>query len=137
MNAVAADLPRFAPVDAPELDAPAGPGIRIAAPGLAAADAPFVVSGRFVIPEDEHRGRGGTPHRDLVLTVLRDPLYAACHPFNGCIFFRDDVRVEAGLAQGWFTLDVWAYCGFRTPGKYFLRVSLGHTLSDYVETVVS
>ena len=70
-------------------------------------------------------------------TVLRDPLYAACHPFNGCIFFRDDVRVEAGLAQGWFTLDVWAYCGFRTPGKYFLRVSLGHTLSDYVETVVS
>lgn len=133
--AVAADLPRFAPVDDPALAA-VDAGIAIAGPGIVEAGAPFVVAGKFSISEEEHRRRATTPHRDLVLTVLREPLYATGHPFGQCVFFRDDVQLGGGRAVGWFMFDVWAYCGFRTPGTYFVRVSLGEALSGYLETVV-
>jgi hypothetical protein len=132
----AADLPRFSPVDDPELNAHVAAGVRIVGPGIVEVGAPYVISGKFVISEDEHRRRAATPHRDLVLTVLRDPLYASGQPFGRCVFFGDDVLLGAGTAAGWFTFDVWAYSGFREPGTYFVRVSLGDALSAYVETIV-
>lgn len=133
---VVSDLPAFAPVDDPALNALTAPGIAIVGPSVVEAGEPFVVAGKFVIGDEEHVRRGTTPHRDLVLTLLREPFYASCHPFGRCVFFGDDVRRGGGTATGWFTLDVWAYCAFTTPGRYFVRVSLGDTLSPCIATDV-
>jgi hypothetical protein len=129
-------LPSFTRAELPEIAGPGPAGVRIVGPETANVHAPFVVRGRFAISEDEYARRGGTPHRDLVLTVLREPLFSSCHPFKDCLFFKGDVETHDGLRVGWFGFDVWSYAEFRIPGRYFVRISLGETLSPFVETRV-
>lgn len=133
MSANAASLSAsFARIDDPRLAPPESPGIRIAAARSIRVDAPLVLQGIFVISEAEHAHRSGTPHRDLALTVHREPFYACVQPFRDNLVFSDDVVAAGDRRIGWFTLDVWACCGFRAEGVYYLRVSLGEKISPHV-----
>lgn len=129
-------LPNFNPVAEVRLQSLSAPGIRICGPKTASLENPFTISGRFIVSEKEFRRLGGSPHRDLVLTVLRAPMYGSYHPLKACMFFKDDIQVLAGAYGGWFSLDVWAYSGFRFAGVHHLRVSLGEALSNVIETNV-
>ncbi len=130
------ELPSFNPIPETSLQSLAAPGIRICGPKSAALETPFIVSGRFIAREQEVDRLGGWPHRDLVLTVLRDPMYGSYHPLKNCLLFRDDIEKLPDAYGGWFSLDVWAYSGFRTEGVYHIRVSLGEALSNVIETRV-
>jgi len=121
--------PSFARIDDPRLALPPSPGILLVGPGAIDIDAPFVLSGRFVVTEAEHRRRSGATHRDLVLSVHREPFYASLHPFRDCLVFADDVLAAGDLRVGWFRFDVWSCCGFRVEGDYYVRVSLGTMIS--------
>jgi len=129
-------LPNVDPVPQKSLQSLTAPGIKICGPQSISQQNPFTVSGRFIVDEKEFERLGGSPHRDLVLTVLREPMYGSYHPLKGCLFFRDDVQKLSGAYAGWFTLDVWAYAGFRYEGTYHVRVSLGEALSNVIETRV-
>lgn len=128
--------PSFARIDDPRLAPPATPGILLLGPGSVDLDAPFMLSGVFAVSDAEHRRRSGTPHRDLVLSVHREPFYASLHPFRDCLVFVDDVLAIGELRAGWFRLDVWSCCGFRVEGRYYLRVSLGAMMSAVCEVAV-
>ena len=129
-------LPNVEPVSDAGLQSLTSPGIRISGPQSTSLESEFLISGRFVLSSKELERLGGSPHRDLVLTVLRDPLYGSYHPLKGCMFFRDDIKDVSGFHSGWFTLDVWTYSGFRHEGIYHIRVSLGEELSNVIETRV-
>jgi hypothetical protein len=130
-------LPNFSPVAEVRLQSLSESGITICGPKTASLENPFTISGRFIVSEKEFGRLGGSPHRDLVLTVLRAPMYGSYHPLKGCMFFKDDIQKLAGAYGGWFSLDVWAYSGFRFAGLYHVRVSLGVALSNVVETRVA
>jgi hypothetical protein len=129
-------LPNVNPVAEVSLQSLSAPGIRICGPEAASLESPFTISGRFIASEKEFKRLGGSPHRDLVLTVLRAPMYGSYHPLKSCMFFKDDIQDMSGRYGGWFSMDVWAYSGFRFAGVYHVRVSLGETLSNVVETRV-
>jgi len=129
-------LPNVDPVPEASLRSFRGPGIAICGPKSVSQHTPFTISGRFIVEEKEFERLGGSPHRDLVLTVLRDPMYGSYHPLKGCLFFKDDTQKLSDAYGGWFSLDVWAYSGFQTEGTYHVRVSLGAALSNVVETRV-
>lgn len=126
----------FARPDHPSLSVPGEPGIRIVAPRTIALDAPFPIAGCFAITEPEHFARAQTPHRDLVLSVHREPFYACVHPFRDRMVFADDVLAAGPLRVGWFSFDVWRYCAFRREGRYFVRISLGERISQAAEVAV-
>lgn len=132
-----AGRPSFARQDDPRLAPPAEPGIRLVGPRTIDVDAPLVLSGAFAVPEAEHARRSGTPHRDLVLSVHREPFYACVQPFRDHLVFADDVHPARGLFVGWFSFDAWSCCGFRLEGRYYLRVSLGRTISPVCEVTVA
>jgi hypothetical protein len=121
--------PSFARLDDPRLGPAAAPAIRLVGPGSIDVATPLVVSGAFAVSEAEYLQRKGTPHRDLVLSVHREPFYACLHPFRDCLVFADDVLAAGGMRIGWFRLDVWSCCGFRLEGHYYVRVSLGALVS--------
>jgi len=129
-------LPNVDPVAEEGLRSLTAPGVVICGPKSVSQQTPFTISGRFILDDKEFERLGGSPHRDLVLTVLRDPMYGSYHPLKGCLFFKDDIQKLSGAYGGWFTLDVWAYSGFRTEGTYHVRVSLGVALSNVIETRV-
>jgi len=129
-------LPNFTPVADSGLQGLSAPGIRLCGPKSAILENPFTISGRFIASEKEFNRLGGSLHRDLVLTVLRDPMYGSYHPLRNCMFFKDDIQELSGAYGGWFSLDVWAYSGFRIAGVYHVRVSLGEALSNVIETRV-
>lgn len=129
-------LPNVEPVSDEGLQGLTSPGVKISGPQSTSLESGFLISGRFVLSSKEFERLGGSPHRDLVLTVLRDPLYGSYHPLKGCMFFRDDITQVSGFHSGWFTLDIWAYSGFRHEGNYHIRVSLGEELSNVIETRV-
>jgi hypothetical protein len=129
-------LPNVSPVAEVGLQKLSSPGIRISGPQSVSQNKPFTISGRFIVDEKEFKRLGGSPHRDLVLTVLSEPMYGSYHPLKGCLFFKDDIQQLSGAYSGWFTLDVWAYSGFQTEGTYHIRVSLGEALSNVIETRV-
>lgn len=128
--------PSFARLDDPRLAAPAEPGVLIVMPASLDRNAPLMLSGVFAVTEAEHRIRSGTPHRDLVLSVHREPFYTCTHPFRDSLVFADDVVAVGGLRIGWFRLDVWSCCELRMEGRYYLRVSLGTMISPVSEVVV-
>jgi hypothetical protein len=129
-------LPNVNPVPEASLQSLSAPGVRICGPKSVNGEAPFTISGRFIVDEKEFDRLGGSPHRDLVLTVLRDPMYGSYLPLKDCLFFKDDTQKLSGTYSGWFTLNVWAYSGFQTEGTYHVRVSLGEALSNVIETKV-
>ena len=121
--------PSFARIDDPRLAVPAAPGILLEGPGSIDVGAPFLLSGVFAVTDSEHQRRSSTTHRDLVLSVHREPFYASLHPFRDCLVFTDDVLAVGALRAGWFRLDVWSCCRFRIEGRYYLRASLGTMMS--------
>jgi len=129
-------LPNVTPVPDAGLQGLTSPGVIIKGPRSGSLESAFTISGRFVLSQEEFERLGGSPHRDLVLTVLRDPMYGSYHPLKNCMFFHDDIEEVSGFRSGWFTLDVWEYSGFHYEGTYHIRVSLGEALSNVVETHV-
>lgn len=120
-----------------DLQALTTPGVRISGPQSMDVRSEFVISGRFVVTGEEYDRLGSSPHRNLVLTVLREPLYGSYHPLKDCLIFSDDIQKLSDAYSGWFNLDVWTYSGFRHEGIYHVRVSLGEVLSNVIETRVS
>lgn len=129
-------LPNVDPVPEPSLQSLTAPGVKLSGPRSNNLDSTFTISGRFLVSREEFERLGSTPHRDLVLTVLRDPLYGSYHPLKNCLIFQGDVEELSGHYGGWFSLDIWAYTGFRHEGIYYIRVSLGEALSNVIETDV-
>ncbi|NNK98432.1 MAG: hypothetical protein HKO88_05235 [Xanthomonadales bacterium] len=130
-------LPSVTAVADKRLQSLTTPGVRVNGPQSVDINSVFVISGRFIVTEDEFLRLGSSPHRNLVLTVLREPLYGSCHPLKNCMIFHDDVQNLSGAYSGWFSLDVWSYAGFRHPGIYHIRMSLGEALSNVIETSVT
>lgn len=129
-------LPSFAPIADKSLQSLAAPGVIINGPRSIDVLSVFSISGRFIVSEKEFVRLASAPHRHLVLTVLREPMYGSYHPFRNVMIFHDDVQTLTGAHGGWFSLDVWSYAGFRHAGTYHIRVSLGESLSNVIETTV-
>jgi hypothetical protein len=112
-------------------------GIEIAAPGSAPGDGPVVVSGTFVIPEQEALRIDERLHRALVLVKVSMTLYHVTNPFRDVILFEDDEERVAGTRRGFFSFN--AFDGFaRAPGgDYYITVSLGDRLSNTVRVFVT
>jgi hypothetical protein len=129
-------LPSVTAVADKRLQSLTSPGVRISGPQKVELNSVFSICGRFIVTEDEFLRLGSSPHRNLVLTVLREPMYGSYHPLKDCMIFHDDVQKMSGAYSGWFSLDVWSYAAFRHPGIYHIRVSLGEALSNVIETGV-
>lgn len=129
-------LPNVDPVPDAGLQGLTSPGIKIIGPQSSNPESVFTISGKFVLSTEEYERLGGSPHRDLVLTILREPLYESYHPLRNLLLFHDDLEESGDNYVGWFSLDVWAYSGFRFEGTYHIRVSLGEALSNVIETKV-
>lgn len=129
-------LASVAPCDDPRLPWPTEPRIQIACAGAVDIAAPLVLAGVFAVTAAEHDSRAAAPHRDLVLTVHREPFYAVRQPFRDSLVFADDVAGAGPLRIGGFRVDVWSCCAFRVPGRYYLRVSLGMMLSNVCDVLV-
>lgn len=131
-----AKLPNFNPVPDRALQGIQGPGIAIAGPEFPGLDTPFKISGRFICSQEDYERMNRVPHRHLVLTVLRKSMYGSMLPFKDYMVFRDDVEKAGKNYSGWFSFDVWDYAKFRYEGVYYVRVSLGESLSNVVEATM-
>jgi len=129
-------LPNFSPVSNPLLLRLTGPGIHIVGPDLAGLETAFNITGRFIVSQEDFERMDRVPHRHLVLTVLRKSLYGSMHPFKNYVIFQDDVAKIGDTYSGWFSLDVWDYSKFRYEGTYYIRVSLGDALSNFVKAIM-
>jgi hypothetical protein len=115
-------------------DCPALPiqdaAIQIACEARISSHGPFVVAGSFRVGDDDVQTLGAEPHRGLVLVVWREPFYHASAPFQSLVLFPDDVVTTPAGRVGHFHVDVLAHSQFRTPGTWYVSVSLATHVSN-------
>ncbi|AUX43430.1 uncharacterized protein SOCE26_048780 [Sorangium cellulosum] len=111
-------------------------GVLIAAPGVVPSRGRMIVSGLYVLPEQEAARIDERLHRALVSVVTVGEAFSVSNPFRGVLLFDDDEERSAWGRRGYFQFDALPERRELFPGDYYITVSLGRWLSNVVRVLV-